>query len=447
MNNQLDKSRFDGRIGVTSLVIGALLLAAAGCGGSDGETAGIDEASGEEAHVIVRVQPAQLRAIATTISALGRCEAPPEKLAMLTPLVEGQVSTILAEQGRQVKSGQGVVQLDGALAQADLAEKQAARDSLTAALNFLVSTPRVEEQQASKLAIEQANIAIARAEALVVRLRPLRARGEVPEQQMFEAEQALKQAQVQQRTALAQYDVLMLRPREEAIAEAQSKIAVADEAVKAAQTRLEYFTIRTPIDGVLNSMTCRPGETIAIGASIGEVVDSRQVLVKAWLPVQSRMSVHEGQTAHIRLPRARSTDASEALPPIVDGQLVFVGSVVDPQTGNVPVDIAVENAQNGLVIGETLYVEIVVDQPAESLAVPANAAHDEGEGEVITVVREGRAFVLHPQFGASDGRWTAVTGSDLKVGEPVIVEGAYNLPDGAPVQVPTSGDGASPDQS
>ncbi len=178
------------------------------------------------------------------VSALGRCEALPDKLALLTPAVEGQVESILVRQGQHVTAGQPIVQFDPTLANADLAEKQAARDSLAASLALLESRPRTAEQQASKLAIEQAKIAVARAAALVERLRPLRASKEIPEQQMYEAEQSLKQAQVLQQSAEAQFDALMLSPRPEAIAEAQSKIKVAGEAVKLSQARLELHTIR-----------------------------------------------------------------------------------------------------------------------------------------------------------------------------------------------------------
>ena len=40
--------------------------------------------------------------------------------------------------------------------------------------------------------------------------------------------------------------------------------------------------------------------------------------------------------------------------------------------------------------------------------------------------------VRRPAPSADDG-WIAVLGTDLKAGEPVIVVGAYNLPDGTEV--------------
>ncbi len=113
--------------------------------------------------VVVKVRAAETRTISATVTALGRCEALPDKLAMLTPVVEGQVAHLLIKQGERVSAGQAIVQLDQTMAKADLAEKQAARDSLVASLKLLESLPREAEQQAGKLAIEQGDVAIARA--------------------------------------------------------------------------------------------------------------------------------------------------------------------------------------------------------------------------------------------------------------------------------------------
>ena len=42
--------------------------------------------------------------------------------------------------------------------------------------------------------------------------------------------------------------------------------------------------------------------------------------------------------------------------------------------------------------------------------------------------------MLHPEVGAPHGDWVAVSGTDLKEGESVIVEGGYNLPEGTAVK-------------
>ena len=219
----------------------------------------------EGAHVAVRTEAARRGTLVQTVDGLGRCEAIPEKLASLTPAVEGHVQALLVKQGEAVRKGQPIVELDKAVALADLAEKTATRDSLKAALDLLKALPRPEERRANELAIEQAKVALERASRIAERLKPLLARHEASEQQMFEADLAVVQAKLQLQTAEAQLRVMMIGPKPEAVAEAGAKIKTAEGAVEFSKAHLDFHTIRSAIDGILDSLTCHPGQTIAIG--------------------------------------------------------------------------------------------------------------------------------------------------------------------------------------
>jgi RND family efflux transporter MFP subunit len=414
----------------------ALLAGLIGCGGPHEPTAAAEShAAKEEAHVTVRTEPAKLSTIAETVAGLGRCEALPDHLATLTPAVEGHVHELLAKQGDPVKKGQPIVELDKSVALADLAEKTATRDGLKATLQLLKSLPRPEERRANELAIEQAKVAVAQAKAAVERLRPLRARHEISEQQLFDAEQASAQAVIHQQTAEAQLNAMMISPRPEAVAEAEAKIKTADGAVGFSKAHLDFHTIRVPIDGVLDSLTCHPGQTIAIGSPIGEVVDTRQVYATVWLPTRPAQLVRVGQAARVRPAEAQpqSADVSAAEEDGMAGKVEFVGRVADPQTGNLPVRVLVENPKGVLTLGQTVQVTITVEEKKDVLQVPLNALLDLGEGPMLNVVREGKSVTLHPEVGKSHAGWVPVAGTNLKEGEPVIIEGGYNLPEGTPV--------------
>ena len=172
-----------GRLWLLSALVA---LGLAGCHGGGrsaeekGEEASHEEAKkDEEAHISVRTEASRRGKVAQTVEALGRCEAIPEKLATLTPAVEGHVHALLVKHGETVKKGQPIVELDKTVALADLAEKTATRDGLKAALDLLKSLPRPEERRANELAIEQAKVALERAKQAADRLRPLFARHEV----------------------------------------------------------------------------------------------------------------------------------------------------------------------------------------------------------------------------------------------------------------------------
>jgi multidrug efflux pump subunit AcrA (membrane-fusion protein) len=415
-----------------------LLVAIAGCA-SHGGSATEDEKHGEEheAHVEVKTEPARLGTLTETVEGLGRCEALPDHIATLTPALEGHVHELLVTQGDAVKKGQPIVELDTAVARADLEEKTATRDGLKASLVLLKSLPRTEERRVTELAIEQAKLAVAQAKEAAGRLRPLLARREVSEQQMFVADKALEQAVIQQQVAEAQLKVMMIGPRPEAAAEAGGKIKTADALVDFSKAHLDYHTIRAPIDGVLDSLHCHPGQTIAVGTPIGEVVDSRQVFASIWLPPRSTASVKIGMAARVGHGDARDPglDVSAEAEKEMEGKVAFVGRVADPQTGNLPIRVLVDNPAGRLTVGQSVRVAIIVDERKGVLQVPADAVLDLGEGPILNVVRDGKTVALHPQPKTPHGHSIEVAGTDLKEGEPVIVEGGYNLPEGTPVKL------------
>jgi multidrug efflux pump subunit AcrA (membrane-fusion protein) len=479
-----------------------ILAALTGCS-SHGGAAGSDEEHAEktEAHVTVRAEPARSGVMTVTVDALGRCDALPDRIATLTPAVEGHVHDLLVSQGEVVKKGQPIVEFNREVAEADLAEKTASRDALKASLVLLQSLPRPAERRANELAVETAKVAVEQTRANADRLRALLSHHESSEQQVVDAERLAKQAVIQQATAEATLRAMMIGPRPEAVAEAQSKIKTAEGLVAFSKAHLDFHTIRAPIDGVLDSLTCHPGQTIAIGAPIGEVVDTRQVFASVWIPTHSASLVKVGQPARVRPAdatyhaattaehdkkegasaaehdkkegastaehdkkegastaehdkkegastaehdktegaSAAEHDKKEAASTAehdkneMAGKVAFVGRVSDPQTGNLPIRIVVDNPEGQLTIGESIHVAIVIEEQKSALQVPAVAILDLGEGPVLSVVRDGKTAILHPEVGASHDGWTAVSGTDLKEGEPVIVEGGYNLPAETPV--------------
>ncbi len=437
--------------------IGIPLLAVvgiAGCAQSVAEPAADEEH--EEPAVVVRVVPAESRTLEQIVKALGQCEALVDKRALVTPAVEGHVRTILVAPGAHVKVGQPIVELDTRLPAADLAEKRAIRTAAEASMALLQSLPRPQEQRVSKLAVEQGLVAQQRAQSLLDNLKPLAQRNEVSAQQLFDAEKAVDQARLQKESAEAQFDVSMTAPRAEAVEEAKSRILIAEQAAQAAEARLDLHTLRAPIDGVLEDVTCHLGQTIAVGASVGEIVDATQLYVLAWLPPRDALLVHVGQKAQVfagtlapATPAGESESDENGAPVEVSSEVMFIGQVTDPQTGNLPVRCLVDNADGRLKIGQTVSVKIAVDEHNDVLSVPVAAIFDLGEGPLVNVVREGKSVPLHPRLGLAQNGWVGVSETDLEPGEPVIVEGGYNLKVDTPVSVedPHDGPAAASDDS
>ncbi len=385
-----------------------------------------------EAFVTVKTELARRSTVAEVIDGLGKVEALPDQLAILTPAVEGHVHTILTRLGDEVKKGQPIVELDRAVAEADLAEKTATRDGLQAALALLKSVPRLEERRSHEIAIQQARVAVERAKAQVDGLESLRGDNLSSKQQLFDARKALETAKFAQESAEATLQAMLIGPRPEAVAEAEAKIKTAQGLVEFSKAHLDFHTIRSPIDGVLDSLTCHPGQTIAIGTTIGEVVNTRRVNAAVWLSPRLARGVEVGKTATVRPSDEQSIAAGGTE---LAGKVDFVGRVADPQTGNLPVRILVENVRGQLALGQSIQATIERGAKSAVLQVPVAAVLDLGEGLVLGVIRDGKSVLLHPQVGTPRDGWVGVSGTDLKEGEPVIVEGGYSLPEGTPVKI------------
>jgi HlyD family secretion protein len=432
----LKPSLKEGRRLVPVFLLAAILWV--GCRAHEAaQPVGMDETEA----VAVQVKPAEHRPITQAVQAIGCCEAPLNKRATLAPAVEGRVLRILAQPGDAVTKGQPIVQFDPRIAEANLQEKKAARNELLSALALLKALPRPEQQKMEQLLIEEAKNEIRKAEAVIERLQPLLERKEIPRQQMFDAKIALEQARLKQQKAETQFQVLMLGPRPEAVKEAEDRIATAEAAVAAAQTQCDLLTLRSPLDGVLGRITCRIGQTVAPGTPVGDVTDSRQLDALLWLPPHDRRLVRVGQKAQIQATDSVKDRPGSRTPPtdVLAGRVEFVGPVADPQTGNFPARVHFDNPEERFGIGQTVAVAITVREKKDALVVPAKAVFDLEEGALLNVVRGGKSVVLHPQVGIRNKQWVEIQGTDLKAGEPVIVEGGWGLPAGTEVRVENTG--------
>jgi RND family efflux transporter MFP subunit len=415
----------------------ALLVSEWGCGRAE-EAA---QSETEEKTVEVQAAAAVRRDVEEAISALGRTEAVPENLAIITAAVEGHVHKVCAKPGDVVHEGDNLVEFDPSLANADLAEKLAGQEAAQSALDLLTAPPRDEDRRPLELGVKQAEIALERAKEFAERIKSLAGKKEASDAQLYDAQKVVEQAELQSKTSQAQLDVLLAGPRPQAIDEARAKLKAAIELTTLARTRRDLGTIRAPIAGVVDSLHCHLGQTVSPGATLGELIDSHEVLIVVYLPPLIARKVKVGQNVHVLPPVGHETenvghetensDADSSL----SGEVQFVSQVTDVQTGSVAIRILVNNAQATLAIGQVVNVKIVVGTEKDAVCVPSSALVDLGDGPTITVVDEGKTKLLRPTSVTTDQEWTVVRGVSMQEGEKVVVSGQFNLPEGTLVSI------------
>ncbi len=177
----------------------------------------------------------------------------------------------------------------------------------------------------------------------------------------------------------------------------------------------------------------REGDRLEPGASAGVLLThAGRELVCGVLP-SSLPAVHAGLVAHWEEPgpQARS------------GHVLATGGALDSATGTVEVRIAPDAGPEELP-GEIVRGEIVLENLADVLLVPQAAlVRAQGQSAVVLVGEDGIAHVVTVELLARHAQLAAVRG-ELHAGDSVIVEGAYNLPEGARTVAITEAPAAPP---
>ncbi|MBO0862162.1 MAG: efflux RND transporter periplasmic adaptor subunit [Chloracidobacterium sp.] len=253
------------------------------------------------------------------------------------------------------------------------------------------------QQQA---AIEQAQREAAFRQTEFERLQRLYADGAIPLKQAQAAEFNLKQAQTQLEGARR--------------SKAQSEAAQAQQA-----NAPRRAPIVAPISGTVVAADLTVGQQLDVSKSLLTIVDLSSVWVEA--------PIHESD-----LPAARRARRAEIATPanpgrVYSGQLVSIGSLVDPVNRTINVIFVVSNVDGGLKLEMTADVRIPTQTRARALLIPASAVlYEEGQ-RFVYIEREQGVFQRRVvTLGGRQDEYAIIT-SGLQGGEKVVSVGAQSL--------------------
>jgi membrane fusion protein (multidrug efflux system) len=245
-----------------------------------------------------------------------------------------------------------------------------------------------------------------------------------------QAHVANAQASVNRLTTLVQHGVAAQKDLEDAqrdLSEAQAAQAQAESARQNASVLASRTVVRARFPGVVARRAHNPGDMVDASASdvILRVIDPSRLQVVASVPIADLSRVQTGQTARITVPGAEEPEP---------GKVLTRPAAVDP--GGVAADVRIGfDKQTTLPAGTPVRVDIVTDQHASALAVPADAVlHEDNESFVMVAGSDNKAHKRKVTAGLSTAKQIEIT-AGLEAGDMVIVEGQQGLPDGAPVTI------------
>jgi multidrug efflux system membrane fusion protein len=271
--------------------------------------------------------------------------------------VGGRITEIRVRENSSVRHGDVLFQIDPvpyqlivSQAQADLAVAEAQLDTQRRYVSTQRSNATIARDQARNA---KANYELATRTA--ERLRPLTAKGYVPNQQLDQADVTasdaatrLQQAQVQQLAAVQAIDTVQA---------GESAVAARHAALALAKRNLDDTTVRATHDGLVVGLTISTGEFVAPGQSLFTLIDTEEWFASANLRETDLGAVRAGDCVTVY----SMIDRRLAIRGIVDS----IGwGVLDQDRINLPRSVPyVERSLNWVRVAQRFPVRIRLETP------------------------------------------------------------------------------------
>ncbi len=351
----LSATSFGGRRPLLALGLVTWLFASlSGCEkAGDAAPSAPSQAKGEATDVVVRLSPPE--AVEHLPKAIATGPLQPEKSAQLAFTIPGKLLRIAVKEGQKVVSGQTLLILDTAAAEASVAQAEAGLSAAEAQLRM--------------------------AQDVLDRLTPLR-------EQQGVAEAQIVQVQSQKDLGAAQ-------------------VAAARAQLTQARVHLSNHTLRAPFAGVVTRVPEGEGAAVNPGMPITAMEAVGTLLLQTSVTVGEAAGLVEG--ASVRVMAAEGGAIAE------NATVRTVVPSADPMTHRVPVQIAVPNPEGRFIAHGVARGEIAAGVPVKAWKLPAGClTQKDGGFTVWSVGKDGKARKLPVTLLSQEGDHVVVVGAGLE---------------------------------
>jgi len=203
-------------------------------------------------------------------------------------------------------------------------------------------------------------------------------------------------------------------------------------AIESAKVALSYTRIYAPMAGRTGTVSAKPG------ANVRAADATPLVTITQLRPINVAFNVAERSLPAIRAALAAGKlKVTAGIPggkgPRAEGELTFVDSQVDQQSGTILVRATFPNADTLLWPGQFVDTVLTLRVEPQALTVPAVAVQTGQEGRFVYVVKPDNTVDMRAVTVARTYGDLAIIGNGLTAGERVVVDGQSRLFPGAPV--------------
>jgi len=209
------------------------------------------------------------------------------------------------------------------------------------------------------------------------------------------------------------------------------QVAQAEAAVKTSEAALEAIrrdgadrasiAVKAPFDGLISSIPVAPGDRVAPGVALATIARSNGLIVTVGVEPHDRRQVRIGQSANLE-----SLLGGDKL----QGRVVRVGSMLNPQTRLIDADVAVR--EGTVLSGDALRATIAVDK-TQGWVGPHNAELVDNAGAYVFQISGAKAERVQVRIALTTDTTDVVTGP-LDAHLPRVVQGNYQLQNGSLVR-------------
>ncbi len=268
--------------------------------------------------------------------------------------------------------------------------------------------------------LEQANIAVAEAQAVLVRTSNGLNDGTISLEEQETATFALNRAQSTVHVAQAAKDKAELAVKLNGIAERKAEVAR-----DRAKLALERTLVRSPMRGVVTACNVREGQIVKVGQELYRIEDTSRLVAYGDIPVRQAKRIRKANVVRI---------GSSAAPKSTHGRVALVEPTVDSAAGTVRVKISV-TASPGFKPGLFVAVRIVVAERKNALVLPKRCVlHHDEDGTYVFVIENDKATRVLVKTGFERGDYVEILEGIDDVSQ-VVVEGQDTLTDTAKVEI------------
>ncbi|MBH8575098.1 efflux RND transporter periplasmic adaptor subunit [Nostocaceae cyanobacterium CENA369] len=414
------------------LILGLPYLCAA-CNASEAQSS--KQAAAKNRPVPVVVATVTQKTIPILLKATGTVEA--YSTVSVKSQVGGQLTNVYFQQGQNVKKGDLLFQIDSRALQAALMQANAAKAKDLALVkqaqaNVVKAITQVSQSKANVAKdVAQATNADVQAQRYTTLLK----QGAISKEQ---ADQFQTTADAQRATVKADRDGVANAQAAVAAAQAdvqnaQAAVAADEAAIDNAKVQLSYSSIYSPIAGRTGSLQLNRGNLVQANAT------DPLITISQVQPIYVNFSIPQRLLPDLKKYSTNGKLEVDALPPKDPGhpergELTFVDSGVNTQTGTIQLKGTFANNDERLVPGQFVNVVLKLTEEPNAITVPTPAVQSGQQGSFVFVVTNNKAEVRPVTVGDAVNSETVIK-QGLKSGEQVVTDGQFNLVAGSTVQV------------